>query len=61
MLTATGDIFDGFGWPLWHEAQLTFALPAKNCVLRSETICIIFRAVFLVSLSSLALSPMTWQ
>ena len=47
--------------PLWQEAQLTVGLPAKNSLFRSATICIILRAVFFVSLSSLALSPMTWQ
>jgi hypothetical protein len=59
MLIASGGVREGFGCPLWHDAQLTAGFPAKNWPFRSETICIILRAVFLVSLSSLALSPIT--
>jgi hypothetical protein len=61
MFTASGAVLEGFAWPLWHDAQLTVGFPAKNCLFRSETICIILRAVCFVCLSSLALSPITWQ
>jgi len=27
---ASGGVRAGFGWPLWHDAQLTLGFPSKN-------------------------------